>query len=191
MNVNKKLELFSAIAMRAAADTNAVVETKMDEELANACAQAEQEARLSARKLLDEEQGRAEQKKNRTILEASTASRKTLIALRAELTERLFARAERELEAYMASDAYTTALVTDLTKLAAAHPSGLTVTLCARDMAVTDTLDLTRIAVVQGEDTMRGGYIAQVNGGATRFDCSFAQGLADARAAFNGFKITD
>ena len=191
MKIREKIESFSVIAMRAAADTNAAVQAQLDAELVNACEQAAKDARLSASIVLNEERQRAEQEKNRAVLEASAASRKTLIALRSELTERLFARVEDELAVYAGSVEYAEAVVLELTALAEKYPDGVVVSLCARDMKLAAKLDSSRVSVVQGADVMLGGYIAQVNGSAVRFDCSFAQGLADARAAFNGFKIAE
>ena len=191
MKIREKLEAFSKIAMHSATDTNAAMQIQLDADFANACEQAKQEAQQAAKTLLDEERQAAEQEKTKAVLEASSEARKTLIAKRAELTARLFARVEQDIDAYTETETYVESMVVEISKLAEAYPAGIVVQLCPRDMRFAEKITLPNVVIVQGADAMRGGYIAQVNNSAIRFDCSYAQKLADARVAFNGFKITE
>jgi len=191
MKVAEKLEAFSKLAMQSAEAHNDAARAEIDAAFADACQAAEASAQENARLLVKEAYAEAEQRKNNEVLNASTETRRNLIALRTELTETLFADVSQKLLEYTETEAYTAALHEELAALLAQYPEGLTVSLCARDVQIAVGFANAAIVAEQGADGMLGGFIARVRNKLIVIDRSFARRLSDAREAFDGFKITD
>ena len=191
MKIKEKLAEFSKTTMRAAADKNACLKTQIDAEFAAASRVAEQESKREARRLYDEARRKAELARNHTVLEATVASRRSLVTLREALTEKLFDQAEKALADYTQTAEYADELVASVNALAEEQVGRLVVTLCPRDMALAARFDNAFVTVQEGEADMRGGFRARVAGRPIQYDHSYAERLNEARASFNGFKITD
>jgi len=191
MKIKAKLVEFSKTTLRAAAEQNASVKAQIDEEFNAASRLAEQDAKQNARRTYNEERRRAELARNHTVLEASGAARKKLIALREELTAKVFAQAEKALADYTTTKEYADTLVAEVNALAEEQVDRLIVTLHPRDMALAERFDSAFVTLQAGEDDMRGGFCARVVGKPIQYDHSYAQRLRDVRENFNGFKITE
>ncbi|MDR2904330.1 MAG: hypothetical protein LBU77_07480, partial [Clostridiales bacterium] len=85
MNVKDKLEGFSKIAIREAEAKRVEILNEMNHEFKKACVETTIRAQKKSDSILNEEKFKAEQQKNKEILEATIEAKRSLIDLRKNL----------------------------------------------------------------------------------------------------------
>lgn len=195
MKVVEKIEFFSRIALKEAQDKRTQLLPEIHRQYMEACEKITLEANKKYEKTIAEETYKAEQMKNREILQANKQAKRSLIELRAQLTNDLFDGVLDMITDFIESEEYFDLLTENIKKVAEQYPQGVTVSICKRDMdyenIVLKIKGIDGVSVVEGSNEMLGGFTAQVNGKNIFIDNSYRTKLKEAKSSFNRFKITE
>lgn len=192
MKVAEKIEFFSKIALKEAQDKRAQLLPEIHRQYMEACDKMTLEANKKYEKAIAEETYRAEQTKNREILQSNTEAKHSLIELRTQLTNDLFEGVSEMLTDFIETQEYFDLLEKNIAEVAKQYPQGITISICERDMTFKNSINkINGVEVVEGKDEMLGGFTAQVKGKNIFIDNSYRAKLEEARNSFNGFRITE
>jgi vacuolar-type H+-ATPase subunit E/Vma4 len=162
----------------------------MNREFKKACVATTAKAQKKADAILNEEKFKAEQQKNKEILDATIEAKRALIDLRKSLKESLFQGVMAKLAEYIESNEYEQFLINDIKALAQQFGGQMTVYLCPRDMVFERKITETpNVKVLEDKDDMIGGYRAVIANQNMIIDNSYKEKLREANDSFNGFKI--
>jgi len=186
MNISKKLHAFEKIIRLEAEEQNAAALSETNEKYDAARAEINIELNGRAERRFAAECARAELEKNKKVLSASAASKKTLIELRGRLTDGLFENAARRLADFTATPEYPEYILKRIDETVAgtlgdkAEISGIVFGRNDAD-AAEYVLRARGIPVSLSAEDFIGGFILKFNDGNASLDMTFKTKITEAR----------
>ncbi len=183
MNVAKKLEFFSRMVIKEARDKRDEILTELNSTLRKNAEETKHRVNQEAAVKIFREQSVAEDMYNRRVSEASSAAKSEVIALRKQLTDRLFSQVERKLAEYITTEEYLRSLKEALVRLEKNYGAAK-VYLTGRDVSRCKNFSQS-LTLLESEEDFIGGFIAYVNNDTVLLDNSFLRRVNDRRQEAN------
>lgn len=189
MNVTNKLAAFSEVVLKDAEEQRNKILTEMDGVLQSACEKARKEGLELQEITIKNETYKAEQKKNKQLVDAATKNKRNLIALREQKIDELFNTLEKKVREFTNSEEYKNRLLEEIKK-SISENSNIVIRLTKNDMKYAEYIKQTiKVEIEESTDDFIGGHKIKFTDKNAIIDNSYRTKLEEEHKKFNLFRI--